>query len=432
MQKFIPYIFSHRDSATFGEFDEKHCKKMGIVRRLSYLLGGLVLSLGAHAQLDTIIQYEVATGAVIVMPSVAVDTSIHFDHTAYEIGPLGDQQLLDLVPPTANLFLNSQFSDIARTEPFMPVTSYPARTAIKLSYWHNDTLRDDCSGIMVGDQFVLTSAHCVFSHSGNPTWIGDSLLAVPAYDNGQAQPSLPSSLVEYCYIFKTKYDNTSGNDLALLQLRTPIGQTTGYVGFAFSSDTSYFRGKVFHKFSYPAARHIIDTTRVYNGDTMYYNYGYIRAIGNQWLEIPANSAIGVQGQSGSTFLYTDNQAYYGFGVMNFASRCRHYPIHQGEFYQLKHIIDTHLVNVAPLAQQATLLQAYPNPFSEQTTLRFANPTHAAHCLRLCDMQGRVVLTIDGIRDEALTLDRGDLASGMYSFQLLAGEQLRGSGKVIVE
>jgi V8-like Glu-specific endopeptidase len=405
---------------------------MRIAKTLLSLLGMLLLNIGLQAQLDTLIRYEVATGTVTVMPPVAVDTSIHFDHTPHEIGPLGNQQLLSLVPPTANLFLNSQFSDIARTERFMPVTSYPARTAIKLSYWYNDTLRDDCSGIMVGDQFVLTSAHCVFSHPGAPTWIGDSLLAVPAYDNGMPQPTLPSSQVEHCYIFKTKYDNTSGNDLALLQLRTPIGQTTGYVGMAFSTDTSYFQGKVFHKFSYPVARHIIDTTRVYNGDTMYYNYGYIRATANQWLEIPSNSAIGVPGQSGSTFLYTDNQAYYGFGVMNYANRCRHYQMNQGEFYQLKHIMDAQLVSVAAAAQPTILLQAYPNPFSEQTTVRFANPTHIAHRLRLCDMQGRVVMTIDGIRDQGITLDRGNLASGMYFFQLLAGEQLRGSGKVVVE
>ena len=153
-------------------------------------------------------------------------------------------------------------------------------------------------------------------NSTTQNWLYDSLLIAPAYDNGSYQPSLPNSVVEKYYVFKSYYNHSANDDIALLQLREPVGQQVGWIGIAFSSDPSYFSNKVFHKLSYPAVPNPNNPSQVYNGDTLYYNYGYIDVI-NSFLGINSHDAYGVPGQSGSSLFYTDNNQYFSFGVLSF-------------------------------------------------------------------------------------------------------------------
>ncbi|MBK9450274.1 MAG: trypsin-like serine protease [Bacteroidetes bacterium] len=389
--------------------------------------------LGNHlvAQPDTIVAFDVQNRTISLIPPVPVDTNIQFDHSSSSVGPLGNQSILSLVPPTTNLFPGSQFSQLARAELFDPVTDFPARTAIRIWYWEDDTLRNDCSGMMVGDQFVLTAAHCVYTPFFGQTWLGDSLLVAPAYDNGQFQPNLPTSKVSHCYIFKKHYDNNGWHDIALLQLQEPIGQTTGHIGMAFTADTSYFSGKVFHKYSYPMQPSFMDTSLHYNGDTLYYNYGVIGSDGG-WLTIPSGTALAAQGQSGSSIFYTDNQDYYSFGVLSYASQYRHYQIGRDAYYQLTNVMATQSVGLPENPSQAANLQVFPNPFSSSTTIRFANPRGNRLGFQVLDAQGRMVSRMDGLTGEEITFERGNLAGGLYFFQLLAGERIIGRGKFVVE
>ncbi len=403
---------------------------MKIVAVLLILCAGM-LGNRLVAQPDTIVDFDVQTRTVSLISPVPVDTNIQFDHGPSSIGPLGNQSTLSLVPPTTNLFSGSQFTKPARAELFDPVTDFPARTAIRIWYWEDDTLRNNCSGILVDDQFVLTAAHCVYTSINGPTWFGDSLLVAPAYDNGQFQPNLPTSKVSHCYIFKRHYDNNGWHDIALLQLEEPIGQTVGHIGMAFSNDTSYFSGKVFHKYSYPMQPSFMDTSLHYNGDTLYYNYGAIGSDGG-WLTIPSGTALAAQGQSGSSIFYTDNQDYYSFGVLSYASQYRHYQINRDAYFQLSNVITSQTVGLPENHPTLALLQVYPNPFSSTTTIRFANPKGQRHSFQVLDSQGRMVARLDGLTGEEITFDRGELSSGMYFFQLLAGEKIVGRGKLMVE
>lgn len=381
------------------------------------------------AQPDTIIVYDVPTQTIDTILPVSFDTAITFDNTLSSIGSLGSQVPLSLTPPAVNLFSSSNFSDIEKAELSYNVTDYPIRTSIKLFGWNNDTLGQGCSAIMVGENLVLTAAHCIMLFQN---WLYDSMLVVPAYDNGIYQLTLPTSIVDKYYIFKTFYDGTAWEDIALLQLRQPIGQQIGWIGMAYSSDTSYFSNKVFHKFSYPAVVSPFDSTKVYNGDTLYYNYGYIDILSPNNLGVNSPEASGIPGQSGSSLFYTDNLEYYSFGVFSWSTYYRHHTITNEIFYALKNVMDNYAVSISGNQPNSNNTIVYPNPFSDFTTLEFEYLKNKNYALAIYSAIGQLVRTVDDITTGRVKIERKNLASGLYFFQLRNNRQVVAIGKLIIE
>ncbi len=374
----------------------------------------LFYSLDLMGQPDTIVVYNVRNQTIELIPPVVYDSTITFENTSFSTGEMGRKVPLDLDPPVVNIFEGTQFTDIARAELFFDVTTYPARTAVKLFAWRNDTLRNRCSGTMVSENLVLTAAHCLI---GNNTWRQDSLLAAPAFDNGVFPAGIPTSVVEKYYLFKTFYDGSSIDDIALLELKDPIGFETGWQGIAYHSDTSFFIENVFHKFSYPGVPNPFDTTRVYNGDTLYYNYGLIDYDDLGFMGVINGHLLASPGSSGSSLFYTDNYDYYALGVLNFGGNIRHYLINQNVFYQFKNIIENHAVYVNDQIDETYPLMVYPNPAADRVTVEFYNPGNQRLTLAVYDMQGRMVRQIQNITGERFYLYRDGLPSGFYIVRL---------------
>ena len=397
------------------------------MKKLLFISLLFLVGVAGFAQPDTIIVYNVPTQTVNTILPLSFDTTATFDNTSSSIGSFGSQVPLSLTPPTVNLFNGSNFSDIERAELFHTVTDYPIRTAIKLFGWLNDTLEHGCSAIMVGENLVLTAAHCIQSLT-TQDWLFDSILVAPAYDNGTIQLTLPTSIVDKYYVFKSFYYHTAFDDIALLQLRQPIGQQIGWAGIAFSSDTSYFSGKVFHKFSYPSVVSPFDSSKVYNGDTLYYNYGYIGIVPFNNLGVNSPQALGIPGQSGSSFLYTDNFDYYSFGVFTFSSNYRHYQITRNVFNRLKNIMDNYAVSIQDKIAEGNSIKVYPNPTSGYFYIQgsFALPA----VIELYDLTGRQVYR-KPIKSNFQQINVANLAAGLYIYRLLSdGKQAR--GEIILE
>lgn len=385
-------------------------------------------SVDAFGQSDTILVYDVPTQTIDTILPISFDTTVTFNSTSSAIGSLGAPVSLSLTSPVINLFSGSNFSDIERAELPYNVTDYPIRTAVKLFGWINDTLYNGCSAIMIGEDLALTAAHCIML---NQNWQFDSMRAVPAYDNGLYQPTLPTSMVDKYYMFKTWY-NWWSDDIAILQLRESIGQQIGWMGIAFSSDTGYFSSKVFHKLSYPAVANPFDTTKVYNGDTLYYNYGHIDILLSDYLGVNSPEALGIPGQSGSSLFYTDNSEYYSFGVLSTSNNYRHHQITRNIFYQFKNVMDNYANATPNILSNNSAVKVYPNPANQHATFEFDNSEQLEHTLTLYDMQGRLVQTIINITTNRLELDRKNLTSGLYSFQLRTDKEIRGTGKLIIQ
>jgi hypothetical protein len=355
---------------------------------MKYLLLSVILitTINLIGQPDTIVAYDVYNQTIEIIPPILFDNTLTFENTSSSTGLMGGKVPLDLEPPTSNLVENTSFTDIARAELFFNVSSYPARTVVKLFAWNNDTLSHLCTGIMVSENLVLTVASSIFS---NNSWRHDSILAAPAYDNGMFHIDLPTSTFEKYYIFKKYYEGVGGDNIALLKLKHPIGTEIGWIGIAYNKDTTYFYENVFHKLSYPQETSPVDETRVYNGDTLYYNYGLIDLYWNNFIGVTNGYSMAILGKEGSSIFYTNNFDYYSFGVLNWAAGYKHYLINQNVFNQFKNIIENHAASIVDKKDDESLqLVIYPNPADEHLTIEFFNPDNKPFSLTVYDLQGR--------------------------------------------
>ncbi len=80
----------------------------------------------------------------------------------------------------------------------------------------------------------------------------------------------------------------------------------------------------------------------------------------------------------------------------------------------------------------TSIKFYPNPFSTSATLEFDNPQGKAHQLSVYNALGLLVIQIENIKSNKLTIERKELQNGFYFYQLRNDEGIAGSGKIVIE
>ena len=68
-------------------------------------------------------------------------------------------------------------------------------------------------------------------------------------------------------------------------------------------------------------------------------------------------------------------------------------------------------------QFLNLFVVYPNPFKEETTVRFANPSNSKAKITLIDPRGRIVRTYRAINNNQLIIKSKNLSSGLYYLEL---------------
>ena len=73
------------------------------------------------------------------------------------------------------------------------------------------------------------------------------------------------------------------------------------------------------------------------------------------------------------------------------------------------------VNITEYTDQFFVV--YPNPFRDEATVKFTNPTNSIVNITLMDTRGRIVRNYEGINDNQLIIRRRELTIGLYYLEL---------------
>lgn len=79
-----------------------------------------------------------------------------------------------------------------------------------------------------------------------------------------------------------------------------------------------------------------------------------------------------------------------------------------------------------------IIQAYPNPFDNQTTIKVTGANYEQLAIRVVDVAGREVQVESVERQSSITIHRRGMDTGVYFFQILADGVLIGTGKIIAQ
>ena len=77
------------------------------------------------------------------------------------------------------------------------------------------------------------------------------------------------------------------------------------------------------------------------------------------------------------------------------------------------------------------IKIYPNPFSTSTTIEFENENNEKHILVIYNSTGALVRKIENIVKGSVIIERENLKSGLYFFQLMNNHKRIGEGKLIL-
>ena len=78
------------------------------------------------------------------------------------------------------------------------------------------------------------------------------------------------------------------------------------------------------------------------------------------------------------------------------------------------------------------LRVFPNPMTDKAIIIFANPNNEIQSMILYNTKGQVVRELSSINSHQIILKRNNLEKGMYFFQLRSKNEIRATGKVIIE
>ena len=386
----------------------------------SYILILLFVVNSLNAQIQRrLIAYDLMEHTVDTLDLVDFDNSVTADNTDFYIGNFSKKfSPLNTDVPQENVYPNSHFTKRQHVTDFYNLEDFPIRTSIKLYRFGIDSIpRQVCSGSIVSSKHVLTSGHCVFRDI--PGYDIEPAVAnyfvSPVFDEGNHNDNFECSWVKKIYRFD--YPNISNCDIALLELETPIGNSTGWLGMGFEQDNTILKDGIFYKFSYPGVYMPEADSVHYNGDTLYFSYGVIDYLYTGSIGII--NRIGIVGESGSSIIKVENkQKYITYGNLNTSTNSVHLRIQNNIFYPFKSVIEPYLqlsINEGFYEPPKVLL--HPNPATDMITCQL--PEFEDVKLQIYDLQGEKIYEEHRNNTNRIELNVSLYSTGIYFVIILS-------------
>lgn len=360
----------------------------------------------SFGQEKSMLVFDLANGTQQEIEIPDYDPTISEEKTPYFVGSHDDIiQLLEQTPPETNVYPDSQFTLKRKVAEDYDITAYPLRTSVRLwEYEQGGELENNCSGVFVSKRHIITSAHCVADVNTNTLNVG-FMRACPIFNNGNVS-DFGCSEVRKIYIFKDW--SLGSEDIALLELEEPLGESTGWIGVGFDNDDNKLSEGIFYKFSYPTIS--FDPLFEYNGDTLYYNYGRVDILKENSMGV--QNSTGAGGESGSSYIKIKNEEEYTtFGTLTFAANLAASRITNWKYYSLKNIINDDLVLSTPELDEKDRVILYPNPTRGKLQIKGMSASQISELL-LYDNLGRLVLRFKNPEDD-FEINVSHLLEGIY-------------------
>jgi V8-like Glu-specific endopeptidase len=188
-----------------------------------------------------------------------------------------------------------------------------------------------CSATLVDAKTILTAGHCIFNRNSNIMDWPAEVWFWPAYENG-AKPYTTGKGTWYASWTGWTSSGDYAYDQAYVRLSKPIGGITGWFGYGYNNNCSFFTTPTHHNASYPA-----ESAYGWDGQYMYYRFGDFDSCPST-NRIQYNSA-GYGGMSGSSSYWIDGSSNrFAYSVASTSDRLtytRHTDMWSGAFTYLR-------------------------------------------------------------------------------------------------
>ncbi|MFA5404903.1 MAG: trypsin-like serine protease [Ignavibacteria bacterium] len=162
------------------------------------------------------------------------------------------------------------------------------------SPWRTIIKFNDVTGILIDPYHVLTAGHAIEFHPYFKT-----VPFIAGYEG--ADYPFKYAFAENFYLL-SNYSPGTSTDIAIVKLDRPIGALSGWNGFGYNNDNSYFLNRTFYNPSYPSVT-------PFSGEYLFNWKGSFNSIGTEYF---FSTRVGYGGMSGSpayTNINNDNIVY---------------------------------------------------------------------------------------------------------------------------